>query len=171
MKKTATRREDEEDGGRESEDEEEELADVVAIEELADVVAIEELADVVAIDELADVVAIEELADVWSPLKNSRMWNRKETTKGPVTKPDAPSLKNLATRKLAMEFFVANPVEAEIVQIEADDVPVAISNEVTKSQISMLVIGASSVDSCDTVNSSQVSTMERKYSARNLVNS
>ncbi|KAK9087306.1 hypothetical protein Syun_029700 [Stephania yunnanensis] len=35
-------------------------------------------------------------------------------------------------------------VEAEIVQIEADDVPVAISNEVSKSQISMLVIGASS---------------------------
>ncbi|KAK9121515.1 hypothetical protein Syun_019132 [Stephania yunnanensis] len=34
-------------------------------------------------------------------------------------------------------------VEAEIVQIEADDVPVAISNEVSKSQISMLVIGAS----------------------------
>ncbi|KAK9106955.1 hypothetical protein Syun_022966 [Stephania yunnanensis] len=35
-------------------------------------------------------------------------------------------------------------VETEIVQIEADDVPVAISNEVSKSQISMLVIGASS---------------------------
>ncbi|KAK9162957.1 hypothetical protein Syun_003859 [Stephania yunnanensis] len=35
-------------------------------------------------------------------------------------------------------------VEAEVVQIEADDVPVAISNEVSKSQISMLVIGASS---------------------------
>ncbi|KAK9097998.1 hypothetical protein Syun_025043 [Stephania yunnanensis] len=35
-------------------------------------------------------------------------------------------------------------VEAEIVQIEANDVPVAISNEVSKSQISMLVIGASS---------------------------
>ncbi|KAK9144569.1 hypothetical protein Sjap_004472 [Stephania japonica] len=35
-------------------------------------------------------------------------------------------------------------VEAEIVQIEADDVPVAISNEVSKAQISMLVIGASS---------------------------
>ncbi|KAK9128815.1 hypothetical protein Syun_017612 [Stephania yunnanensis] len=35
-------------------------------------------------------------------------------------------------------------VEAEIVQIEADDVPVAISNEVSKTQISMLVIGASS---------------------------
>ncbi|KAK9093376.1 hypothetical protein Syun_028287 [Stephania yunnanensis] len=32
----------------------------------------------------------------------------------------------------------------EIVQIEVDDVPVAISNEVSKSQISMLVIGASS---------------------------
>ncbi|KAK9098229.1 hypothetical protein Syun_025274 [Stephania yunnanensis] len=35
-------------------------------------------------------------------------------------------------------------VEAEIIQIEADDVPVAISNEMSKSQISMLVIGASS---------------------------
>ncbi|KAK9113661.1 hypothetical protein Syun_020458 [Stephania yunnanensis] len=35
-------------------------------------------------------------------------------------------------------------VEAEIVQIEEDDVPVAISNEVSKSLISVLVIGASS---------------------------
>ncbi|KAK9128066.1 hypothetical protein Syun_016863 [Stephania yunnanensis] len=56
--------------------------------------------------------------------------------------------KQLMQRRLYMRrsapIALVKYVEAEIVQIEADDVPVAISNEVSKSQISMLVIGASS---------------------------